>query len=247
MMQKLERGINKYKVAVIIPCYNEQEAIESVINEIKSKKFDAFDLTIIAVNDCSKDNTLHILQSLNVTILNLPINLGIGGAVQTGYKYALKNKFDVAIQLDGDGQHPVDQIEKIVKPILEQVCDVAIGSRFIHYKGFQSSFLRRIGIVYIQYLNRFLIGLNITDSTSGFRAINAEALKLVCKYYPDEYPEPEAIILFSLNKLTILEVPVIMKERQGGVSSIRSFKTIYYMAKVTLANICLYLRLKNKL
>lgn len=233
------------KIAIVIPCYNEQDSIEKVIAELAMLPINpTYTLTPVVVNDCSKDNTLQILKKINCVYLDLPVNLGIGGAVQSGFKYALLNNFDVAIQLDGDGQHPSEQISELITPIINGEADIVIGSRFIEKVGFQSTYLRRTGINYFKRLNKLFTGLTITDSTSGFRAIDKKALGLVCKYYPDEYPEPEALILYALNSLRIKEIPVVMRERQGGVSSISSYKSIYYMIKVTLAMLFIYLRLK---
>jgi len=233
------------KVAVIIPCYNEEDSIEKVLLELNNlPKNNLFSVTPIVINDCSKDNTLAVLKKSGCTYIDLPINLGIGGAVQTGFKYALLHGFDIAIQLDGDGQHPSEQIPELVAPILKGEADVVIGSRFIEKVGFQSTYLRRSGINYFKRLTKVLTGLTITDSTSGFRAIDKKTLEIVCKYYPDEYPEPEALVLYCMNDMKIKEIPVVMRERQGGVSSIRSYKSIYYMIKVTLAMLFIYLRLK---
>lgn len=233
------------KVALIIPCYNEQDSIIKLLKEIEALPVNQlYSLHSIIINDCSTDNTKGILKQNNNFFLDLPVNLGIGGAVQTGYKYALQNNFDIAIQLDGDGQHPPQELEKLILPLINNQADVVIGSRFIEKEGFQSSFMRRTGINYFKRLNKFLIKKSITDSTSGFRAINAKALKIVCDYYPDEYPEPEAIILFALNNLKIVEVPIVMREREGGISSINSFKSLYYMVKVSLAMIFIYIRLR---
>ncbi len=233
------------KIAVIIPCYNEQDSIGNVLKELQSlPSSTSYSITPVVINDCSKDNTIQILKDSGCTYVDLPVNLGIGGAVQTGFKYAFRNGFDIAIQLDGDGQHPSEQIGELVLPIINGEADVVIGSRFIEKVGFQSSYLRRSGINYFKWLNKVLTRLTITDSTSGFRAINKKGLELVCNYYPDEYPEPEALVIYSMNNLIVREIPVIMRERQGGVSSIRSYKSLYYMIKVTLAMLFIYLRLK---
>ncbi len=235
------------KIAAIVPAYNEEDAIAAVVNDIlQEARSQNYSITVIVVNDCSGDSTTEIISKLNCVALNLPINLGIGGAVQTGFKYAFENGFDFAIQIDGDGQHPASEISKLVEAINEKKCDVIIGSRFISKEGFQSSMLRRFGINYFKWLNRFLVGVTVTDSTSGFRLINRKALEIVSEYYPDEYPEPEAIILFSLNKLKIGEVSVTMKERQGGVSSINAVSSIYYMFKVSLAIFYTFIRIKFK-
>ena len=233
------------KILIVIPCFNEQESIANVVSNINSIKLQyQFNLDILVVNDCSTDDTLKILANLNCSYLDLPVNLGIGGAMQAGYKYAFRNDYAIAVQLDGDGQHPASELPKILTPLLEDKADVVIGSRFITKEGFQSTILRRIGIQYFKRLNKLLIGKTISDSTSGFRAFNFKTISIVNKYYPDEYPEPEAIVLFGLNKLRISEVPVLMNERQGGVSSIRAWNTLYYMLKVTLGCLFSYLRFK---
>lgn len=234
------------RVAVIIPCFNEAGNIEKVIAEIKSLPKDTdYELIPIPVNDCSTDNTLDILKGLDVKYLNLPINLGIGGTVQAGFKYAFQEEFDIAIQLDGDGQHPPSEIHKIVKPIVRGEADIVIGSRFIDKEGFQSSTMRRFGIKYFFWLNKWLTGVKIHDGTSGFRAFNKKAIKLAQAHYPDDYPEPEAIVIFHLQGLSFKEVPVVMKARDFGESSIQSFKSIYYMLKVTLAIVSTFMKLKK--
>ena len=235
------------KIAAIVPAYNEEKSIASVVNDINALAFSQELLVnVIVVNDCSTDFTAEVISQLNCIALNLPVNLGIGGAVQTGFKYALNNGYDYAIQVDGDGQHPAIEIPKMVNEAIEKKVDVVIGSRFISKEGFQSSSMRRFGINYFKFLNRFLVGNIITDSTSGFRLINRKVLEVVAEYYPDEYPEPEAVILYSLNNFKITEVSVSMKERQGGVSSINTITSVYYMFKVTLAIIYTFIRIKFK-
>lgn len=233
------------KVALIIPCFNEEEAVLSLYAEISRTLFpEGITVTPVFVNDCSTDNTRQIFIDHRMTFIDLPVNLGIGGAVQAGYKYAFRNGYDIAVQMDGDGQHPPSELHKILKLITGGEADVAIGSRYLTKEGFQSSSLRRTGISYFRWLNKKLVGVTVYDSTSGYRALNRRALELVSGYYPDEYPEPEAIILYALHGLRIRETPVIMRERQGGKSSIRTYKTVYYMFKVTLGIIFLYIRLK---
>lgn len=235
------------KIAAIVPAYNEEKAIASVVNNINALAQSLkIDITVVVVNDCSRDSTPLIVGKLNCVLLDLPVNLGIGGAVQTGFKYAFQNGFDYAIQIDGDGQHPASEIPILLNAMLENNHDIVIGSRFISNEGFQSSAVRRLGINYFKWLNRFLVGEIINDSTSGFRIINKKTLKIVSEIYPDEYPEPEAIILYSLNKLKIGEVSVKMIERQGGVSSIGATSSIYYMFKVSLAIIYTFIRIKFK-
>lgn len=193
------------------------------------------DITPVVINDCSADKTETITSSLNCVAINLPVNLGIGGAVQTGYKYAFENGYDYVVQVDGDGQHPANFIGELYKEMLKKNLDVVIGSRYLIKSGFQSSAMRRIGINYFRWLNRLLTGLNISDSTSGFRILNKKALNLLLEIYPDEYPEPEALILYYKLKLNIGEYPVQMRERQGGRSSINAFSSVYYMFKVSIA------------
>ena len=223
------------KVAVVIPAYNEEKAIASVVSGVNKLKVDGFCFDAIVVNDCSKDNTVEVTSNLDCVLLDLSVNVGIGGTVQTGYIYAFENEYDFAIQVDGDGQHPPEEIPKLIKVIQQENIDVVIGSRFIDKSGFQSTFFRRMGINYLRFLIKALSGLKITDSTSGFRILNKKALEVVVEYYPDEYPEPESVILFYASKLKIAEVPVIMEERHGGKSSISELNTIYYIIKVSLS------------
>lgn len=232
------------RVLIIIPCFNEEASIYNLLKEIRELRYPNATIEALPVNDCSTDNTVNEIRKDGCNFLDLPVNLGIGGAVQSGYRYAKLNGYDIAVQLDGDGQHPVKELPKLLDALIQGSNDVVIGSRFIDKVGFQSSGLRRFGINYFKKLNQFLLGIKITDSTSGFRAINHKAIELVCDYYPDEYPEPEAIVLFHMNHLTIKEVPVVMLERQGGMSSISSFKSIYYMIKVTLGILFIYFRIK---
>lgn len=233
------------KVLVIIPCYNEEGNIPKVLEQLSKLSFSGITIHPLPVNDCSKDNTVVEIKKYAARFIDLPINLGIGGAVQAGYKYAKKHNYDIAVQFDGDGQHPSESIYDLITPIINNKADVVIGSRFLNKEGFQSSSMRRFGINYFKYLIRSLLGITITDSTSGFRAINKSVIDLVCSYYPDTYPEPEAIVLYQLNKFKIEEIPVMMKERESGISSIGTFSSIYYMIKVTLGILFIYLRLKT--
>ena len=236
-----------YRIAAIVPAYNEEKAITAVINDIITvTKSTNLLIDVVVVNDCSNDTTESIIANLNCIALNLPINLGIGGAMQTGFEYAFENNYDYAIQIDGDGQHPAGEIPKLIEAAIQHKYDVVVGSRFITNKGFQSSAMRRFGINYFKRLNKVLVGETIYDSTSGFRLINKKVLSLVNEIYPDEYPEPEAIILYSLNNFKIGEVAVEMKERQGGVSSIGFSSSIYYMFKVSLAIFYTFIRIKFK-
>jgi len=218
------------KILVIVPCYNEQETIASLYHEICEKT--PYD--VIVVNDCSTDNSREILRKEKIPHLDLPLNLGIGGTVQAGYRYALHNDYDIAVQVDGDGQHDPGQISKIVTPIEQGDSDLVIGSRFINKSGFQSSTMRRAGINFFKFLIFCLSGKHITDATSGFRAANKKTMRIFDKYYAMDYPEPESNILALKNKLHVTEAAVTMRERQGGESSIKALQPIYYMLKVSL-------------
>ena len=220
------------KKLVIIPSYNESESIVNTVRNIQ-KKAPEFDY--IVINDCSKDATLEVLKENNINHLNLPVNLGIGGAVQTGYKYALEKGYDVAVQVDGDGQHDPKYLSNLLKCLIEEKADMVIGSRFIENQGFQSTFMRRIGIVYFTRLIRALTGKTITDPTSGFRMAGRDVIRMFATQYPKDYPEPESIVTLLKNDMKVLEVPVRMKERQGGESSIKMTNSVYYMIKVSLA------------
>ncbi|MBY0009527.1 glycosyltransferase family 2 protein [Paenibacillus typhae] len=220
------------RVLGIIPCYNEQENIESLIKEL-SHYSDVLDFVII--NDRSTDMTSTVCDNVKANIINLPCNLGIGGAVQTGYIYAKEKNYDIAVQIDGDGQHDPSYIRELIEPLIGGNCDFVIGSRFINKEGFQSSLTRRVGIVYFARLLKLLTKQKVTDPTSGFRACNKRIINYFAENYPVDYPEPESIMALSRNGYTILEVPVKMRERNGGVSSIKAFKSVYYMIKVTLA------------
>ena len=235
------------KIAIIIPAYNEADAISDVILSISQEATKLeLNFDIIVVNDCSTDFTAEIVEAFDCILLNLPSNLGIGGAVQTGYKYAYLNKYDFAMQIDGDGQHPPAEIHIIIFPALAQEADVIIGSRFINYTGFQSTILRRFGINYFKFLINLFCGIVITDCTSGFRIINRKALEIANNYYPDEYPEPESVIQYHLSGMQIKEFQVEMSQRMGGKSSIKAFNTLYYMIKVSIAILFTYIRVKRK-
>ncbi|BFK64668.1 glycosyltransferase family 2 protein [Dorea formicigenerans] len=220
------------KKIIIIPAYNEEENIERTVNAIQ-KSAQGFDYVII--NDCSIDNTRKICEEKGFNIVNLPINLGIGGAVQTGYKYAYENGYDVAVQVDGDGQHDPEFLSTMAEYLIEHRVDMVIGSRFIEKKGFQSSITRRMGIKFFSGLIKVLTGKTITDPTSGLRMIGRNVMEIFSQDYPRDYPEPESIVAVLRKNMKIEEIPVVMLERKGGVSSISPKKSIYYMVKVTLA------------
>ncbi len=226
------------KILLIIPAYNEEENILKTCKKIEEyNKINNKNIDYIVINDGSKDNTLKIIQEYNLKHINLIRNLGIGGAVQTGYKYAFQHNYDIAIQFDGDGQHDINYVSKICKPIIEGQADMVIGTRYLDKTSseFQSTFMRRLGSNIISLFIKIFCGKKITDPTSGFRAVNKKVIEKFAKEYPTEYPEPESTVQLLVNKYKIKEVPVSMNERLGGVSSIRLGKTVDYMLKVLLA------------
>lgn len=220
------------KKLVIIPAYNESASIKKTIEEIKEK---APDFDYVIINDCSTDNTKKICEENHYNVINLPINLGIGGAVQTGYRYGYNEGYDYAVQVDGDGQHNPEYLEKMVEHMIENKDDMVIGSRFIDKQGFQSSGTRRIGIKYFTLLIKLLTGKTITDPTSGLRMVNRDIMQVFAFDYPKDYPEPESVVSILRKKKKVEEIPVIMRARNGGVSSISIKKSFYYMIKVSLA------------
>lgn len=230
--------MNKEKVLIIIPAYNEDKSILKVVNEIKTiNKKNKTDYDYVVINDGSTDETEEILVKNDINHITLIQNLGIGGAVQTGYKYAYANNYDIAIQIDGDGQHDVSCIEKIIKPIALKEADMVIGSRFIDndIDNFKSSKMRRVGINIISFFIKLVTGVKIYDTTSGMRAIGRE---LICDYardYPIEYPEPISTTISLKKGYKIIEKSALMHERKEGVSSIRTWKNCYYMMNVVLS------------
>lgn len=220
------------KNLIIIPAFNERECINDTVEMIKR---DAPDFDYVVINDHSTDDTLTILKGNHINYVNLPANLGIGGAVQTGYLYAYENDYDTAVQVDADGQHDPKYLSMMLDTLKKENVDMIIGSRFIENKGFQSTFARRIGITYFTKLIHMLTGTTITDPTSGLRMGNRKVIELFARDYPRDYPEPESVVTLLKKGMNVKEVPVMMRERQGGVSSINLKKSIYYMVKVTIA------------
>ena len=220
------------KLLIIIPAYNEEENIESTLADVRAH---CPEMDFVVINDCSTDHTRDILRRLNAAHIDLPVNLGIGGGVQTGYRYAAEKGYDIAVQFDGDGQHMAEYIKDLIAPIENGQADVVIGSRFIDRQGFQSSFMRRFGIGFLSGLIRMLSGVRVLDVTSGFRAVNRKMIRYFADNYAQDYPEPEAILASGCRGAVIREIPVRMRERRGGRSSITPVRSMYYMVKVTVA------------
>ncbi|MBI3602292.1 MAG: glycosyltransferase family 2 protein [Candidatus Omnitrophica bacterium] len=226
------------KILIIIPAFNESGNITRTIADIKKQNLP---VDILVIDDGSTDTTAQEACQAGVQVISLPFNVGIGGAVQTGFQYALHYGYDMAVQFDGDGQHDASFLRKVIAPILEDQADMVVGSRFIESDGgFKSSLTRRIGIHFFVRLINTMTGLNITDPTSGFRVHNRKIIAAFAHDYPQDFPEPEAIVAAKRLGARISETAVLMRQRQGGQSSIRQFKSLYYMVKVTFA-ICLHL------
>lgn len=218
------------KTILLIPAYNEEANIVRTVSGVIDAGYD-----YVVINDGSTDSTLELCKRNHFNVIDLTFNLGIGGAIQAGHKYAFRHGYDIDIQFDGDGQHDVNHVKTLVKAI-EDGNDLVIGSRFISKDNrFKSSALRRVGIRWLGGVLKTFAHVTITDATSGFRAVNRKAMELFSKDYPDDYPEPESIAVAARKGLKIKEVPVVMHERQGGSSSIAGFSSVYYMIKVTLA------------
>lgn len=225
--------LHELRTIAIVPAFNEEESILAAVRDLREN---APFVDVLVVNDGSSDGTSRLLEENNVDHIDLIRNLGIGAAVQTGYKYALKEGYDIAIQFDGDGQHSAKYIADLVEPITNGDADLVVGSRFKgDIEGFKSSPLRRLGITILSAVLKLASTNKIEDVTSGFRAADKEVISLFANYYPDDYPEPESLALVARKGLRVSEVPVSMNERVGGVSSINKMDSVYYMIKVTLA------------
>jgi glycosyltransferase involved in cell wall biosynthesis len=224
--------LSELRRIAIVPALNEEQTIGRVIDEIRD--FDpGFD--IVVVDDGSVDRTAGVADDRGAYVLRLPFNLGIGGAVQTGYRFAFERGYDIAVQIDGDGQHDPQQLPKILEPVLAGEADLCVGSRFSGDSSYRSSFARRVGIRIFARVVSAVVRQKVTDTTSGFRAVNRRGIALFAADYPHDYPEVEATVMCVKHKLSLQEVPVEMRERGGGSSSITAVRSVYYMTKVLLA------------
>jgi hypothetical protein len=220
------------KKLAIVPAYNEQDAIGGVVEELRD--FDP-ELDVVVIDDASHDATGRRARRHGARVVTLPFNLGIGGAVQTGFRYAAEHGYELAIRVDGDGQHDPSELGPLVEAVRSGRADICVGSRFAGAEGYRSSATRRIGIRILARTVSLLTGQRVTDTTSGFQVLNRKAIELFAADYPHDYPEVEAAVMVHKHRLRLAEEPVRMRERAAGESSIRGLKTVYYMAKVMLA------------
>ncbi len=230
------------RILVIIPAYNEERSLPKVIAGIR--KFPGID--IVVINDGSKDDTSAAARNAGVNVIDLPFNLGIGGAVQTGYLFAFKNGYDVAVQVDADGQHNPGDLLKITGPVIDGAADMVVGSRYIESTGYKTPLARKLGMLIFSAVVSFINGQPLHDTTSGYRAVSKRVIQFFVDNYPTDYPEVEALVLLKRNGFTIQEVPVTMAHRVHGESSITPVKSVYYMIKVLLALFMNLLRAAKK-
>jgi glycosyltransferase involved in cell wall biosynthesis len=228
----IEHRRSRLRSIAIVPAHNEEESLGVLLAEMKIAEPD---LGVVVINDGSTDGTARVASAAGVPVVNLPFNVGIGGTVQTGYQYALEHGFDVAIQVDGDGQHDPTEIGRVLEPIFDDRADLVVGTRFVSGGGYRGTRVRRVGIHIFARVVSLMVGQRVSDTTSGFRAVNRKALRLFASEYPHDYPEVESIVLLSRHGLRMLEVPVRMRVRETGSSSITALRAGYYMIKVLLA------------
>jgi len=216
----------------IVPAYNEERNVGRVIDELR-----AFDpgLDVVVVSDGSTDRTAEVAAARGAHVIRLPFNLGIGGAVQTGFRHAWEEGYELAVRLDGDGQHDPAQLARVLEPVLDGEADIVVGSRFASGPGYTSSSARRVGIRVLAWVVSLIARQRVTDSTSGFQALNRRAIRLFAGDYPHDYPEVEGLVMVIRHRLRLREVPVTMRAREHGQSSIGALASVYYMAKVLLA------------
>jgi hypothetical protein len=220
-------------VLVIVPAFNEESAIGNVLRALRRR---APEYDLLVVNDGSTDKTADVVRRVHgVELIALPYNMGIGNAMQTGYRYACEQGYDIVVQCDADGQHPVDEIQKLVRAVASGRADLVVGSRYVADTGYRPTIWRRLGKSLLSRLVDSVVGGGITDTTSGFRAMNRAAFETFAHVYPDDYPEAEALVILHKHGLRAIETPVEMSPRQAGKSSIGSARAAYYIVKVSLA------------
>jgi glycosyltransferase involved in cell wall biosynthesis len=228
------------RIVAVVPAWNESGAIGQVVDEIR-----AFDpgIAVVVVDDASTDDTAVVAEAHGARVLRLPFNVGIGGAVQTGFRYAVAQGYDIAVRLDGDGQHDAGELGKLLQPIEDGDANLVIGSRFVDATGsYRPPFARRVGIRVFARLVSLLGGQRVTDTTSGFIALDRVGIRLFSEEYPHDYPEVEATLIALRSGLRLVQVQVDMRERESGTSSITFVRSLYYIVKVMLAILVASLR-----
>jgi glycosyltransferase involved in cell wall biosynthesis len=230
--EKTPFSLSGRRALVIVPAYNEAEVIGRTIRDLRRHAPWA---DVLVVNDGSADDTGEVARAAGAKVLDLPVNLGIGGAVQTGYRYAYENDYDMAFQFDGDGQHRARRLQELARPILAGETDMIVGSRFLRPRGMTAQGSRWAGIKILAVAVSLVTGVKITDPTSGFRGGGRKVIRLFAQTYPQDYPEPESLVLVHKQGFRVQEVPATMRRRRGGVSSISMLRGVQYMAKVVLA------------
>ncbi len=228
----VEHQHSRLRSIAIVPAHNEEASLGALLAELRVSEPD---LAVVVIDDGSTDGTARVAAAAGVPVVNLPFNVGIGGTVQPGYQYALEHGFEVAIQVDGDGQHDPTEIGRVLEPIFDDRADLVVGTRFVSGGGYRGTRVRRVGIHIFASVVSLMVGQRVSDTTSGFRAVNRKALRLFAGEYPHDYPEVESIVLLSRHGLRMLEVPVRMRVRETGASSITALRAAYYMIKVLLA------------
>jgi glycosyltransferase involved in cell wall biosynthesis len=227
-----EARLEAPRCLAIVPAFNEAASIVEVVSELRDVDPE---LEVLVVDDGSADATAAVAAEAGARVLRLPVNLGIGGAVQAGYLYAFERGFDLAVQVDGDGQHDARELGRLLEPIRAGRADLAIGTRFAAERSYRAPLARRIGIRLFAALVSLRVRQRMTDTTSGFRAVNRQGIKLFAADYPHDYPEVESVVIASRGDLRVCEVPVEMRQRAAGRSSITSWRSFYYVVKVLLA------------
>ncbi|MGC1454968.1 MAG: glycosyltransferase family 2 protein [Nitrospirota bacterium] len=220
------------KILIIVPAYNEEASLPGVIRDLREHIPAA---EVLVINDGSRDATMLVARKMGVKVVDLPFNLGIGGAVQAGYLYAERNGYDIAVQFDGDGQHLAAEVNKLIEPIVTKQVDLVVGSRFLTIGGYKAPVFRKLGIGIFSFVLSRILDTAVTDSTSGFRAANRRVIEFFARNYPDDYPEVESLVLLHRVGMRMTEVSITMRERTGGKSSITPIRSIYYMTKVLMA------------
>jgi glycosyltransferase involved in cell wall biosynthesis len=231
--------MNRPRVLVVVPAHNEEDSLPATLAEIRAK---APDVEVLVVDDGSRDATTRIARESGVRVLRHPVNLGVGGALQTGFRWAFMHGFDIVVQLDADGQHDPGYLAVLLAPVLAGRCDVSIGSRFVSETGYRAPWNRRLGMLVFSGVVRLALGRSIADTTSGFRAYNRAVVEVCQRDFPKDFPDAPLLIALARRGFRLDEVPVVMRERQAGQSFYTLGKQLYYPYKNLLASLMALIR-----